>query len=226
MLRRMAVPAIVTFAGWGTLLRSSGAGAIDNSSWQTNHPLQGIERPRWPRHNLNTEEEIVEHPHCLYAKLRAWKALLPRASCNICGSPHCCPASSPSSSAFWSSRGLAKTLIVAAIFFGAYLLVSGISQVVLAFSLHVSAGGRVLLFLSGAAALILAVLCFLQSAGIHPAAGDLDRHRLHLPWHRDSRLGDQRSNPARPGLGDLHRRDHAGGGRCHAGIAASSPSRP
>ncbi|KMO69640.1 acid-resistance membrane protein [Mycolicibacterium chlorophenolicum] len=54
----------------------------------------------------------------------------------------------------------AITIVVAAIFFGAYLLISGISQVVFAFSLHVSAGGRVLLFLSGAAALILAVLCF------------------------------------------------------------------
>jgi uncharacterized membrane protein HdeD (DUF308 family) len=53
-----------------------------------------------------------------------------------------------------------KTLIVAAIFFGAYLLVTGIAQVIFAFSLHVSAGGRVLLFISGAAALILAVLCF------------------------------------------------------------------
>ncbi len=53
-----------------------------------------------------------------------------------------------------------KTIIVAAIFFGAYLLVTGISQVIFAFSLHVSAGGRVLLFISGAAALILAVLCF------------------------------------------------------------------
>ncbi|AFM17327.1 hypothetical protein Mycch_2554 [Mycolicibacterium chubuense NBB4] len=52
------------------------------------------------------------------------------------------------------------TILVAAIFFGAYLLVTGIAQVVFAFSLHVSAGGRVLLFLSGAAALILAVLCF------------------------------------------------------------------
>ncbi|CAN3128937.1 HdeD family acid-resistance protein [Mycobacterium sp. smrl_JER01] len=52
------------------------------------------------------------------------------------------------------------TIVVAAIFFGAYLLVAGISQVVFAFSLHVSAGGRVLLFVSGAAALILAVLCF------------------------------------------------------------------
>ena len=53
-----------------------------------------------------------------------------------------------------------KTIIVAAIFFGAYLLVTGIAQVIFAFSLHVSAGGRVLLFLSGAASLILAILCF------------------------------------------------------------------
>jgi uncharacterized membrane protein HdeD (DUF308 family) len=52
------------------------------------------------------------------------------------------------------------SIAVAAIFFGAYLLVTGISQVIFAFSLHVSAGGRVMLFLSGAAALILAVLCF------------------------------------------------------------------
>lgn len=52
------------------------------------------------------------------------------------------------------------TILVAAVVFGAYLLITGVSQVVFAFSLHVSAGGRVLLFLSGAAALILAVLCF------------------------------------------------------------------
>ena len=53
-----------------------------------------------------------------------------------------------------------KTILVAAILFGAYLLVTGIAQVIFAFSLHVSAGGRVLLFISGAASLILAVLCF------------------------------------------------------------------
>jgi uncharacterized membrane protein HdeD (DUF308 family) len=52
------------------------------------------------------------------------------------------------------------TIVIAAIFLGAYLLVTGIAQVIFAFSLHVSAGGRVLLFISGAAALILAVLCF------------------------------------------------------------------
>ena len=52
------------------------------------------------------------------------------------------------------------TLVIAAIFFGAYLLVTGAAQVAFAFSLHVSSGGRVLLFISGAAALILAVLCF------------------------------------------------------------------
>lgn len=52
------------------------------------------------------------------------------------------------------------TIVVAAVFFGAYLLVTGIAQVIFAFALHVSAGGRVLLFISGAASLILAVLCF------------------------------------------------------------------
>ncbi|MBY0440607.1 MAG: HdeD family acid-resistance protein [Mycobacteriaceae bacterium] len=52
------------------------------------------------------------------------------------------------------------TIIVAAILVGSYLLVSGSAQVVFAFSLHVSAGGRVLLFISGAAALVLALLCF------------------------------------------------------------------
>lgn len=52
------------------------------------------------------------------------------------------------------------SILVAAIFFGAYLLVTGISQVFHAFTMHASASGRVLLFISGAAALILAVLCF------------------------------------------------------------------
>jgi uncharacterized membrane protein HdeD (DUF308 family) len=53
-----------------------------------------------------------------------------------------------------------KTILIGAIFFGAYLLINGITQVIFAFALHVSAGGRVLLFISGAASLILAVLCF------------------------------------------------------------------
>jgi uncharacterized membrane protein HdeD (DUF308 family) len=52
------------------------------------------------------------------------------------------------------------SILVAACLFGAYLLISGIAQVVFAFSLHVSAGGRVLLFISGAASLVLAVLAF------------------------------------------------------------------
>lgn len=52
------------------------------------------------------------------------------------------------------------SILVTAIFFGLYLIIMGISQVFFAFALHVSAGGRVLLFISGAAALVLAVLCF------------------------------------------------------------------
>src|ERR1700743_2159758 len=52
------------------------------------------------------------------------------------------------------------SIVVAAILFGIYLLVTGVAQVVFAFSLHVSAGGRVLCFISCAASLVLAVLCF------------------------------------------------------------------
>jgi uncharacterized membrane protein HdeD (DUF308 family) len=53
-----------------------------------------------------------------------------------------------------------KTLLVAAFLFGAYLLFSGIAQVFLALGLRSSAGSRILLFISGAASLILAVLAF------------------------------------------------------------------
>lgn len=52
------------------------------------------------------------------------------------------------------------TIVTAAIFFGAYLLVTGFSQVFHAFTLHISGGGRALLFISGAASLVLAVLAF------------------------------------------------------------------
>lgn len=52
------------------------------------------------------------------------------------------------------------SILAAAIAFGAYLLITGAAQVFFAFSLHVSAGSRILLFISGAASLILAVLAF------------------------------------------------------------------
>ncbi|MCV6967036.1 hypothetical protein BST27_05100 [Mycobacterium intermedium] len=53
-----------------------------------------------------------------------------------------------------------QTVLVAALVFGVYLLVTGAAQVAFAFALHVSAGSRVLLFISGAASLVLAVLAF------------------------------------------------------------------
>ena len=53
-----------------------------------------------------------------------------------------------------------KSLIVASALFGAYLLISGIVQVVMAFAHHVSTGGRFLLFISGAVSVALAVLAF------------------------------------------------------------------
>lgn len=54
------------------------------------------------------------------------------------------------------------SIFVASVFFAAYLLVAGITQVVFAFSLKVSLAGRALLFISGAAALVLAVMCFIN----------------------------------------------------------------
>ncbi|MDD7814407.1 HdeD family acid-resistance protein [Mycobacterium sp. CSUR Q5927] len=54
-----------------------------------------------------------------------------------------------------------RTILAAAVLFGIYLVITGVAQVIFAFSLPiVSAGGRVLLFLSGTASVILAVLCF------------------------------------------------------------------
>ena len=52
------------------------------------------------------------------------------------------------------------SILAASVLFGVYLLVSGIAQVIFAFGLHVTAGARILLFVSGAASLILAVLAF------------------------------------------------------------------
>src|SRR6202012_5228735 len=52
------------------------------------------------------------------------------------------------------------SILAAAVAFGVYLLITGAAQVVFAFSLHVTAGSRILLFISGAASLILAVLAF------------------------------------------------------------------
>ena len=52
------------------------------------------------------------------------------------------------------------SILAASVLFGVYLLVSGVAQVIFAFGLHVTAGARILLFLSGAASLILAVLAF------------------------------------------------------------------
>lgn len=52
------------------------------------------------------------------------------------------------------------SILVASGLFGAYLLVSGLAQVMFAFGLDVSAGSRVLLFISGALSVVLAVLAF------------------------------------------------------------------
>ena len=63
--------------------------------------------------------------------------------------------------AWHPGAGVAGNIVlVAAVAFGVYLVITGIAQVAFAFSLHVSAGSRILLFISGAASLILALLAF------------------------------------------------------------------
>jgi uncharacterized membrane protein HdeD (DUF308 family) len=52
------------------------------------------------------------------------------------------------------------SIIVAAALFGAFLVLSGIAQVVAALRLDVSVGSRVLLFISGALSVLLGVLAF------------------------------------------------------------------
>lgn len=52
------------------------------------------------------------------------------------------------------------SIVVAAVLFGVYLVVSGVALVVLAFSLPVSAGSRLLSFISGALSVILGILAF------------------------------------------------------------------
>jgi uncharacterized membrane protein HdeD (DUF308 family) len=52
------------------------------------------------------------------------------------------------------------SILAASMLFGIYLLISGVAQVIFAFGLHVTAAARILLFLSGAASLVLAVLAF------------------------------------------------------------------
>ncbi|MGX9790328.1 HdeD family acid-resistance protein [Mycobacterium sp. MMS18-G62] len=52
------------------------------------------------------------------------------------------------------------SISVAGALFGAYLLLSGIAQVIFAFSLDVSGGERLLLFVSGGLSLVLGVLAF------------------------------------------------------------------
>ena len=52
------------------------------------------------------------------------------------------------------------SILVAAVLFGLFLVLSGIVEMVFAFTLDVSVGNRILLFISGALAVILVVLAF------------------------------------------------------------------
>ena len=53
-----------------------------------------------------------------------------------------------------------KSILVASVMFGIYLIASGIAQTVFAFLLDASVGERVLMFISGALSIVLGVLAF------------------------------------------------------------------
>ncbi|ORW96467.1 MULTISPECIES: HdeD family acid-resistance protein [unclassified Mycobacterium] len=58
-----------------------------------------------------------------------------------------------------------KSILVAAVLFGAYLVVSGIAQVAFALTFDVPAASRVLYFISGALSVVLGVLAFRHFGG-------------------------------------------------------------
>jgi uncharacterized membrane protein HdeD (DUF308 family) len=60
-----------------------------------------------------------------------------------------------------------RSIVFAAVMFGVYLVASGIASVLFAFSLHVPAADRVLLFIVGALSLILGVVSFRHFGGTY-----------------------------------------------------------
>src|SRR5271166_3257649 len=88
------------------------------------------------------------------------------------------------------------SIIAASVIFGVYLLVSGVAQVIFAFSPHVGTGARILLFLSGAASLILAVLAFRH-------LGQEYAILLLAIWIAVDGIGHKFTWRSRTGLGDL-----------------------
>jgi uncharacterized membrane protein HdeD (DUF308 family) len=58
-----------------------------------------------------------------------------------------------------------KSILVAAVLFGVYLLVSGIAQLAFALTLDVSVAARVMMFISGALSVVLGVLAFRHFGG-------------------------------------------------------------
>jgi uncharacterized membrane protein HdeD (DUF308 family) len=49
-------------------------------------------------------------------------------------------------------------ILIASTLFGVYLLISGLAELIVAFTMHLSAATRVMLFMSGATSLVLAIL--------------------------------------------------------------------
>ena len=94
------------------------------------------------------------------------------------------------------------SIVVASVVFGVYLLVSGIAQAIAAFTVGVSPGSRVWLFISGAVSVALGYFAFrdFKQRRRRVDAGHMDRRWIHIPRCHGDRIGDRCSSTARAGL--------------------------
>ena len=85
------------------------------------------------------------------------------------------------------------SILVAAVLFGLFLVLSGIVEMVFAFTLDVSVGNRILLFISGALAVILGVLAFrhFRPRICSSVTGHLDRSCCYIPRCFGISIGDK-----------------------------------
>jgi len=95
-----------------------------------------------------------------------------------------------------------STAVDRSVVFDVYLLVSGIAQAIAAFTVGVSPGSRVWLFISGAVSVALGYFAFrdFKQRRRRVDAGHMDRRWIHIPRCHGDRIGDRCSSTARAGL--------------------------
>ena len=106
-----------------------------------------------------------------------------------------------------------STAVDRSVVFDVYLLVSGIAQAIAAFTVGVSPGSRVWLFISGAVSVALGYFAFrdFKQRRRRVDAGHMDRRWIHIPRCHGDRIGDRCSSTARAGLVRVRQDPHCDG---------------